>query len=1270
MNLPLSDILHLVLALSLLTDSADCQTYSYDYGYTATSKQYTRKIILKQGTLQGVVVGPRVNHLLPHVEQYLGIPYAAAPVGDLRFMAPSSAPIWYGVKYADSFGPVCPQRLPEMKHMERSRKEYFQRLVQHFMNQSEDCLYLNIYAPVQDRDPQRTTKRYPVIVFLHGESFEWNSGNPYDGSILAAYGKVVVVTLNFRLGILGFLKVGLETTSSSNFGLLDQVAALLWVRENIAAFGGDPDAVTLMGHGTGAVCASLLMLSPMIMPDGKNPLFRRSILMSGNSLADWALAGSPLRVTYQVAETLNCPSDNQKFATCLRKKRLNEIMSASAGTAPFVTIFGPIVDGIAVLNDPKKSMTTYNDMFKRFEIMYGLTEVESINLLGPVALTHGLLEKERDQELGKYLHNRCEMKRELCVARTLSEYEADDFTMSDQMYGGIPITAKAVNARDTLLDILSDARTAAPVAQMAKYHSILNPESYFYVFGHTTDSRDFLRNKTTHGEELPYIFGVPLDGPRFHFIDQYTIKEKLLSEYMMTLWTNFAYSGNPNVNRRNDFLSLGPKDWDNFDIVWPEFDIKQEAYLYLGIPPKVQYRYREKELIYWNQILPELLRNRSIDDIHYKTKPNYEVPNPPYKPSLPASNVPFWLHPKPISKATAFGIFSKPPEQSDNKYGIVKLEPDKPELAQNVMSNERSFGTIVTSPPEVKTSGVTMHVLLVIGGAFLIVNFMFFVALYYKCTRLKKRNISENRIYESRADVLDDDPEKLSKMNGDISQNGCGIIQMISRSTKSEDTYEAVRVSGEERNSSKYKLSRQLSASTIDPHTKVRDWIVQKCSPKFVRRAMAQDIYEQRQSPINQQSVIVNHIRQDSKTTQGTSTLGRSPTRPVSPTETQNVAKKAEKVSVAVDATPGARGASVMRQQPIELTKSLEYFNNRRSSTPLNSSSSSLEQADPVEIIKIEHAKPKPELTLDIYAQSFKKNLTTFQDPDINVTSKSDDDEILPVTDVSPEEALQTIKRRNYPKVLPNFPDNRPKRMSMPVGTTLHIESSSSPNSPTGRVSCRFPPPQPPPRGCSTLGRKSSTLPLTQSPAILAEEPPDFEEPEMACNNLFVGPLLPRNKTTDEVAKIYDALKSAREDKVQQHKMATTVITTDPISPIKKIEPKYIVKPTINKNVSLDKNKAIPRVVMKDGTGQVLVPPKPTESDDNVKKILGEATHAIDGESKLLGDGNLLKTKTPSLIPKLVKCSAVSSKESSAESSPSSSPSSEESETGTVINKL
>lgn len=129
--------------------------------------------------------------------------------------------------------------------------------------------------------------------------------------------------------------------------------------------------------------------------------------------------------------------------------------------------------------------------------MYGVTELESIHSLGPVALTHGMLEKERDQELRNYLRTRCEMKPELCLTHTLAEYierNGDEFAQNDEKYGRIVENEpdRATLARDALLDILSDARSVAPIVQMGRYHAALNLQSYFYVFTHKTISKEYI----------------------------------------------------------------------------------------------------------------------------------------------------------------------------------------------------------------------------------------------------------------------------------------------------------------------------------------------------------------------------------------------------------------------------------------------------------------------------------------------------------------------------------------------------------------------------------------------------------------------------------------------------------------------------------------------------------------------------------------------------------------------------------------------------------
>ncbi|KZS20431.1 Uncharacterized protein APZ42_012815 [Daphnia magna] len=219
------------------------------------------------------------------VEAFLGIPYAAAPVGPLRYLPPASPGPWQGIRPANTLPPACPQQLPPLANrtasletMPRARYYQLKRMQLMLANQSEDCLYLNVYAPSEGFVGGGTTTpaSLAVMVLIHGESYTWGAGHLMDGATLAAKSRMVVVTLNYRLGILGFLQTAASPTpghvrgksksaipTQGNYGLLDIMAALLWSKDNIGVFGGDAGRVTLSGHGTGAALVNLLMISPI-----------------------------------------------------------------------------------------------------------------------------------------------------------------------------------------------------------------------------------------------------------------------------------------------------------------------------------------------------------------------------------------------------------------------------------------------------------------------------------------------------------------------------------------------------------------------------------------------------------------------------------------------------------------------------------------------------------------------------------------------------------------------------------------------------------------------------------------------------------------------------------------------------------------------------------------------------------------------------------------------------------------------------------------------
>ncbi|KAL7301374.1 hypothetical protein TKK_0005820 [Trichogramma kaykai] len=343
------------------------------------------------------------------------------------------------------------------------------------------------------------SKSYPVIVFLHGESYEWNSGNPYDGSVLASYGGLVVVTVNYRLGILGFLNVNTDAhlRSPANYGLMDQIAALHWVQENIAFFGGDPKNVTLVGHGTGAACVNFLMTSRAV-PDGL--LFHRGVLMSGSALSPWALIRGAANYATQVAKNLNCSTtgDSQTLLTCLREVPLSELLAVPVRGLEFAPAFGPSIDGVVI--DPGEpedqdytlqvdTINTLNNILlrkdvvaklSRYDLMVGVVRSEAYFSLTADDAQYGIEADRRMKILREFVRNTYTYHQPEILATIINEYT--DWEKPVQ---------HPVNIRDETLEALGDANTVAPATRTADLHSQSHRNSYLYVFDYQTKFGDY-----------------------------------------------------------------------------------------------------------------------------------------------------------------------------------------------------------------------------------------------------------------------------------------------------------------------------------------------------------------------------------------------------------------------------------------------------------------------------------------------------------------------------------------------------------------------------------------------------------------------------------------------------------------------------------------------------------------------------------------------------------------------------------------------------------
>ncbi|XP_043291665.1 carboxylesterase 4A isoform X4 [Cervus canadensis] len=342
---------------------------------TAWGALHTKEPLVdtKYGTLRG----KQIHVGKTPINVFLGVPFSKPPVGARRFAAPESPEPWEGIRDATTYAPACLQeswgQVTSMYFNTHKRYKWL-----HF---SEDCLYLNVHAPVRARgDPlqpvstQPSTTHHPtqaprcpaqasallaqVMIWFPGGAFLVGSASTYDGSELAAREKVVVVVLQHRLGILGFLSTG-DSQARGNWALLDQVAALRWVQKNIEAFGGDPGCVTLFGQSSGAMCISGLMTSPLA-----RGLFHRAISQSGTAALQIFITPDPLKVAKKIAQLAGCNHNSTKILVdCLRTLSGAEVMRVSQKMRFFklrgqedpqeiVWFMSPVVDGVVFQDNP------------------------------------------------------------------------------------------------------------------------------------------------------------------------------------------------------------------------------------------------------------------------------------------------------------------------------------------------------------------------------------------------------------------------------------------------------------------------------------------------------------------------------------------------------------------------------------------------------------------------------------------------------------------------------------------------------------------------------------------------------------------------------------------------------------------------------------------------------------------------------------------------------------------------------------------------------
>ncbi|XP_028624439.1 pyrethroid hydrolase Ces2e-like isoform X3 [Grammomys surdaster] len=430
------------------------------------------------GQVRGNLV--HLNDTRVGVHTFLGIPFAKPPLDQLRFAPPQPPEQWSGVRSGTTYPPRCLQNSETVS----AESLEMMKLSMPPISTSEDCLYLNIYAPAHAHEGSNL----PVMVWIHGGALVMGMASIHDASMLAAIEDVVVVTIQYRLGILGFFSTG-DEHARGNWGYLDQVAALRWVQQNIAHFGGNPDHVTIFGESAGGTSVSSHVVSPM-----SQGLFHGAIMESGVALLP-DLISNTSEVVYTVFK-----------------------------------IIPAVVDGEFLPNHPQELLTSVD--FHPVPSIIGVNNDEYGWLLPMILGSDQTINKITRETLQAVLKN--------TTTQMMLPPECSDLLMEEYMGN----TEDTETLQAQFREMMGDFMFIIPALQVAHFQRSHAPV-YFYEFCHEANYLKDVRPphvKADHGDEVPFVFGNSFWGMKLDL----TVEEKLLSRRMMKYWANFARHGNPN----------------------------------------------------------------------------------------------------------------------------------------------------------------------------------------------------------------------------------------------------------------------------------------------------------------------------------------------------------------------------------------------------------------------------------------------------------------------------------------------------------------------------------------------------------------------------------------------------------------------------------------------------------------------------------------------------------------------------------------------------
>lgn len=520
---------------------------------------------------------PLVSDPSSRFEAYVGVRYAEPPLGDLRWTNPREPSPWNGSVYdATHYRPCCTQVLGTIQTLS---------LGPEYNNTDEDCLYLNVFRVLNTSSPDTL---YPVMFWIHGGAYRYGSGEEYDSRILAQQG-VVVVTINYRLGVMGFLSTD-DSLAPGNFGLLDMVQGLRWVRDNIANFGGDPNQVTIFGNSAGGASTSLLLFS-----DLTEGLIHGVISQSGDALSTWAIYRPPdtnLPRAQELAAKVGCPTaPSSLMLDCLRTVDAELLVNTPVSGSDFNSAWAPRVDGYFIRAVPEELLAAGD--FNAVPLFSGTVPDEVSDEFTDIPnIETGFDRTEKEQRMYNW-SRRYKERADLIYASVVHEYDwpGNDYAKN----------------RDLFIEMRSDFEYIAPHNAHSGGHSLVVPATHLYSFEHRSVNHPMPSwMGVPHFEECYYIYGTPFwanvsvkcpwgcNNVVWFDREAWTEEDATMSRRMMAAWTNFAKTGSP----YNDVIPT-----------WPHFESTSEAYVAINNTwtPGNYYKYQRTN--FWNTYKPKLMNS-------------------------------------------------------------------------------------------------------------------------------------------------------------------------------------------------------------------------------------------------------------------------------------------------------------------------------------------------------------------------------------------------------------------------------------------------------------------------------------------------------------------------------------------------------------------------------------------------------------------------------------------------------------------------------------